>query len=398
MPLLATARNLRRVALLALSLAAWCALTPSRAAAQSEFYVASQRELAGAPGTIIRQERMGDAPLGASAYRILYRSVGMHGEPIAVSGVIIVPAGPAPEHGRPVVAWAHPTSGVAPRCAPSLALFLFRQIQGLRLMLERGYVVAATDYPGLGTPGPHPYLVGTSEAHAVIDSVRAARGLTQAGAGRDFVVWGHSQGGHAALFTGILTHTYAPDLRLLGVAAAAPATDLAALLTDDFNTDGGRSLTAMTLWSWSRVYGASLDAVLAPAAVANVNIIASECVESLFDLIEHRVAARPLRKRFLTVENITQVQPWRHLLAVNTPGPLPQSTPLFLAQGTNDNLVVPAVTEAYRQRQCAAGSRVQFFSMPGVGHGFAARDSAGAAVEWMAGRFAHQPAPDNCSR
>ena len=34
----------------------------------------------------------------------------------------------------------------------------------LARLLARGWVVVATDYPGLGTPGPHPYLVGQSEA------------------------------------------------------------------------------------------------------------------------------------------------------------------------------------------------------------------------------------------
>ncbi len=91
-------------------------------------------------------------------------------------------------------------------------------------MVDRGYVVAATDYPGLGTPQTHPYLVGVSEARAVLDSVRAARALT--GAQNRFAVWGHSQGGQAALFTGLIAKSYAPDLDLVGVAAAAPATDL----------------------------------------------------------------------------------------------------------------------------------------------------------------------------
>ena len=45
-------------------------------------------------------------------------------------------------------------------------------------MLRQGYVVVGTDYPGLGVPGIiHPYLIGVSEARAVIDSVRAARDL-----------------------------------------------------------------------------------------------------------------------------------------------------------------------------------------------------------------------------
>src|SRR5690606_37645715 len=100
---------------------------------------------------------------------------------------------------------------------------------GINEMLSRGFIIAATDYPGLGTVGPHPYLVGVSEGRAVIDSVRAARELREAHAGDRFVVWGHSQGGQAALFTGELSASYAPELKLLGVAAAAPATDLTKL-------------------------------------------------------------------------------------------------------------------------------------------------------------------------
>ena len=103
-------------------------------------------------------------------------------------------------------------------------------------MVRDGYVVAATDYPGLGTPGPHPYLVGLSEARAVIDSVRVARSLPGAGGGNRFIVWGHSQGGHAALFTGLIAKSYAPELSLLGVAAAAPASELADLMDDDLST------------------------------------------------------------------------------------------------------------------------------------------------------------------
>ena len=250
-----------------------------RAQAQSGFYLTSREELAGPPGSLIRTAPMQGAPNGAAAYRILYRSTGLHNEPIAVSGVVVVPAGPVPPGGRPIVAWAHPTTGVVPRCAPSLALFVFQQIQGLREMVERGYVVAATDYPGLGTPGPHPYLVGISEGRAVLDSVRAARAVPDAGGGRRFAVWGHSQGGQASLYAGILAKAYAPELELVGVAAAAPATELARLMADDLNTNGGRNLAAMTLWSWARVFKAPIERVVQAQAIPIVNRLAEECVE-----------------------------------------------------------------------------------------------------------------------
>src|SRR6202034_91680 len=119
-----------------------------QARAQS-FYEAPPQDVPGKPGMLVRAEAIRAAPLGAAAYRVLYRSTSFDGKPILVSGVIIVPRGAPPPGGRPIVAWAHPTSGIVPRCAPSLAIFIFQQIQGLRPMVEQGYVVAATDYPGL---------------------------------------------------------------------------------------------------------------------------------------------------------------------------------------------------------------------------------------------------------
>jgi hypothetical protein len=105
------------------------------AQAQTAFYDAPASLRAGLPGSLVRQEPMEGAPLGAATYRVLYRSTGLNDEPIVVSGVVIVPPGPPPPGGRPIVAWAHPTSGIVPHCAPSLAIFLFQQIQGLRSMV-----------------------------------------------------------------------------------------------------------------------------------------------------------------------------------------------------------------------------------------------------------------------
>lgn len=368
----------------------------SSAYAQTQFYQATADQLVGRPGTLIRSEPMPFAPAGAQATRILYRSTGLNGEPIAVSGVVVIPPGDAPPNGRPIVAWAHPTTGVVPHCAPSLALFVFQQMMGLRPLIERGAVVVATDYPGLGTAGPHPYLVGTSEGRAVLDSVRVARMLPGSGGANDFAVWGHSQGGHAALYAGLLAKSYAPELNLVGIAAAAPATDLITLMGDDFKTSGGKNLTAMTLWSWTRVFGAPIDKVVMPAAIPTVDRLANECIESIFDIIERGAAEKTLEQSFLSVPNIASVDPWKTLAARNTPAALPKTIPLFLAQGSADNLVQPAVTKAYFQRQCKAGGRVTMHLMPNVGHGFAGRDAANAAVAWMGERFAGNAAPSDC--
>lgn len=371
-------------------------LPSGSARAQDSFYTATQSELAGQPGTIIRQEPVIGAPDGATGLRILYRSTGLKSEPIAASALVVIPRGGSPEGDRPIVAWGHPTSGVVQKCAPSLARHKFDGIQGLRKMIGRGYIVVATDYPGLGTTGTHPYLVGVSEARAVIDSVRAVRTLPDAGAGSRYAAWGHSQGGQAALFTGIISESYAPDLDLVGVAAAAPATDLRTLLRDDFATTGGKNLTAMTLWSWARVYGAPIDQVVEPAAMPTVDALANECLETIFDFLERQRTGKPLETTFLSVPDVTRIDPWQSLMKENTPGVLPNRLPVFLAQGTGDTTVRPVVTESYMRSLCKAGSAVRMMVLPDVGHAFVGRDSADAAADWMADRFEAKPVPSDC--
>ena len=121
-------------------------------------------QAANAPGSLISAQPMPGAPPAATAFQIAYNSTGLNNEPISVSGIVIVPLGPPPPGGRPVVAWAHPTTGIIARCAPSLARVFFASVQGLSGMLARGYVVAATDYPVVGTAELQPYLVGVARS------------------------------------------------------------------------------------------------------------------------------------------------------------------------------------------------------------------------------------------
>jgi len=382
----------------ALVLAGICltVLGRSPALAQGAFYKATDSEIAGPVGSLIRKEPRVGAAAGATAYKVLYRSTKPDGTPIAVSGIVIVPAGQPPPGGWPIVAWAHPTTGVVPHCAPSLALFVFQQMAGSRRLLQNGYAIAATDYPGLGTPGPHPYLVGDSEARAVIDSVRAARSFPGLENSTRYAVWGHSQGGQAALFTGMIAKTYAPELQLVGVAAAAPATDLAALMTADLDTAGRRNLTAMTIWSWSKVFGAPMQNVVEPAAMPVVDAPVNQCIEGAFDLYIREKMSAPLARIFLSVKNLATIEPWKSLLAQNSAGDLPSNIPVFLSQGSSDGLVLPRVTQAYKDRLCKAGSKVKMLVMPGVSHGFIGYDSADAAADWMADRFRGHTPPSGC--
>ncbi|HTJ58663.1 MAG TPA: alpha/beta fold hydrolase [Devosiaceae bacterium] len=355
----------------------------------------AQRRASGA-GELISQQAIAGAPLGATAFRVLYRSTGLRGEPIEVSGMVIVPANAPPGGRAPIVAWAHYTSGIAPDCAPSTGPFKYLVIPGLGQMLARGYIVTATDYPGLGTPETHPYLVGVSEGRAVLDSARAAEQLT-GDAGAPVAVWGHSQGGQAALYAGLLARSYAPDLDLVGVAAAAPPTDLGQLLRYAEGSPIGKSLLAMTLASWSRVYGVPLDNVVDPAALPNIERLAQYCLDTPTGIAGWVPAAGSLLQRDFVSSDLAELQPWRSLIARNSVGPLPSRVPVFIAQGTGDELVEPQVTAAYFARLCAARNPATLLMMPGVGHVLAGLASADAAIGWIDARFAGVPPTSNCS-
>jgi hypothetical protein len=346
------------------------------------------------PGDLIRSETMSGAPAGALAWKVLYVSTDAQGRPIPVSGVVVASGLPPPEGGRPVVAWAHPTAGVAENCAPSLRRDFFDSIPHLAALVTLDWVVAATDYPGLGTRGPHPYLVGASEGRAVLDIVRAAGRLPKAGASRRFAAWGHSQGGQAVLFAGQLAGRYAPDLTLFGVAAAAPATDIAELVRDDVAGKGDRVIAAYCLASWSRFYGAPLGGFVSPRAIRAIENVAGDCVESTGEA--YRVSDSPVPAEDFRTGSLFTADPWRRLFEENRPGGEPAGAPLYIAQGTEDLIVRPSVTDDFVRDLCGRGETVRFESLQGLGHMRAGRASATSAILWMKSRFEGAAAPNTC--
>jgi len=136
--------------------------------------------------------------------------------------------------------------------------------------------------------------------------------------------------------------------------------------------------------------------VVEPVALPIVDRLAGECIESIYDLVRRRLTAAPLEQRFLSVDDFYTAEPWRSLIAQNTPGALPPHIPVLLAQGAADELVRPQVTRDYMRRLCRAGSKVQMIVLPTANHGFIARDAAGSAVAWMADQFAGRGASSDC--
>jgi alpha-beta hydrolase superfamily lysophospholipase len=342
------------------------------------------------PGTIIRSERI-TAPDGATAWRVLYHSESVDGRDVAVSGVIVAPDGKAPKGGRPVVAWAHGTTGLADSCAPSKADDVASRLPYVDAMVQAGYVVAATDYEGLGTPGLHPYLVGESEGRGVLDAARAARALDGAGAGKDLLVFGHSQGGHAALFAGELAAQYAPEERLLGVVAAAPAADLDVILPAAGAIKQAAGFVVMGAKGFQAAYPqADPAAVLSPDAVAKSGIVDEKCAGAVVKAFAGTSTA-------VVAHNPQDVAPWADLIHASSAGNRPAGAPVLVVQGEADQLVLRPLSDGWVRKACAAGDVVDYRTYPGADHAGIISAARTDVLDWLATRVKGEAVANACS-
>jgi pimeloyl-ACP methyl ester carboxylesterase len=384
------------------------ALAPSTAHAQTPVAVATPDTFYDAPATVpaepgvlLRAEPFTrDVPADARAWRILYTTTRDDGIPALASALVVAPANPD-ERALPVIAWTHGTTGVATTCAPSLldAPFAAAGLHALDQILAEGWAVVTTDYVGQGTPGPHPFLIGQGTARSTLDAVRAARQIDDLALAEQTVVWGHSQGGHAALWTGALAPGYAPDVNVLGVVALAPATDLVTQLAQLQASPFGTIITAFVVDAYSRIYpDVAFDDIVRPAARGIAAQIARLCISGAMDPDAQAVGAllEQLDGGILTPDAARG--PLGARLTENTPRePIP--APLLIAQGLDDDLVLPEITAAFVAERCAAGQEIAYRTYAGRGHGsLVTADSPVYAdlIAWTRDRFAGSTPPSGC--
>jgi pimeloyl-ACP methyl ester carboxylesterase len=365
-----------------------------KAPAGLAFYSPPARLLAGPHGSVIwaRPAQPGLRLAGAARqYVVLYRSTSLQGRPIAVSGTVWIPRGKAPKGGWKVISWAHGTTGSADSCAPSrdsagdpAHSYIAYVYPEFTSWLRAGYVVAQTDYQGLGTGGPHPYLIGHAEGRGVNDIVRAARRLDPM-IGKRFAIAGHSQGGQAALFAAADASKWVPELKLVGVAAFAPASHIstqikaAASLT---TPSGVSALGALILTGAAAGSPAvKLPQILSPQALALVPQVDTKCLGQLSQTDSWGGLAPAALFKSGADQN--------PLLAV-TDGENPAlriGPPVLLLQGDADQTVFKVFTDQLSTELTGLGDKLDYRVFPGITHGAIVAAGASATSTWLGQRF-----------
>ena len=346
-----------------------------------------------APGDVIWARAIADPPAGSRGWQVLYRSESVAGDPVAVSGVVFTPDNPvAPE--LPVLSWAHGTTGLGDSCAPSRAYTIdgSSEWQLAQVVLGFGWAFVATDYEGLGTPGVHPYLVGQSEGRGVLDIVRAAQQLDGSAVGptSQVAIFGHSQGGHAALMAAELASSYAPELDVVGTVAAAPPGDIALIESSSAASTGelAGGFSLMIDAGFLAAYpDLPIDAVIAPEAREALIAVGDTCTGGAFEL----AASIPGTQRDGTVD-----PQWAAAYAANSPGSVAPSAPVLLIHGDADDLVPPVLSELILDDYCALGVSVQRTVYAGANHITVIADAFTDVRFWLASRMSGAPVDTSC--
>jgi pimeloyl-ACP methyl ester carboxylesterase len=350
------------------------------------------------PGALLRSEPLKDVilPAGVRGWRILYATTVDDNTPATAVATVFAPTDP-PAGPRPVIAWEHGTTGLLQKCMPSLVSLPSKGIPERDRMVMAGWVVVATDYSFAEKGGPHPYLIGEGEARAALDSVRAARQMSELTLDKRIVVWGHSQGGHAALWTGIVGPRYAPDLEICGVVAIAPSANIKNILA--MNVEMDKRFGPYLAQSYSRFYpDIKFEQAVRPEALDAARQIVNLCDFVPPEDLERLLAlAATFHGPALATNSNKTLQARLEQNTAN--GPI--QAPVLIAQGLTDTVVPPSATDAYVEERCAAGQRLEYWTFKGRDH--LTIFQRGTPLEepllkWTTARFANEPQATGCVR
>ena len=353
---------------------------------EAAFYLPPDPLPSASPGSLIRSQEVAPIAAASRTFAVLYVSESLSGEPIAVSGLVVVPDAPTPAGGFDVVSWAHGTKGISDACAPS------RGFSGpthdffaiAPELIAAGYLAVSSDYEGLGTPGVHPYLAGESQARGSLDIVRAASEMDEVEAIGQVAVWGRSQGGQTALFASEIVSTWAPELNFVGAISAAPASGIQTIVEVGAFIPEARGFVWMALVTFADAFGLDLDPVFTDDARAAIDQLLDDevCYEEWIEV------ATSFGEESGIAIDFAESGDWLDAFDRSSPGRVSADAPVLLLQGTADTTTPKALSDILNTDLCEVGTEVDYRVFEGFTHNDSTAMNMPLLLEWTAARFA----------
>jgi hypothetical protein len=334
---------------------------------------------------------------GVTAVRVVYRSTSSRGTPTEVSGVVAVPPGKPPKEGWPIISFGHALTGVGSTCAPSLAGDLAGYAGVIITLLRRGYVIAMSDFEGLGVPGyHHSVLDATVLGNNVIDAARAARKVLPSTSTK-WAAYGTGEGGAAAWGATERAGSYGTGLELVGAVAMSPLADVSGLA--DAAKNG--ALTPEQI----QLHALALQSLARSSPDMNLDDYRAGLAKDQWDLLTDCPPAQPID----ALRVISQLQPGdlrprndeattalrRALAGYALPGNSPAAAPLLVAFGTADPALPGAWVDRALTAACAKGEPVEIWRR--IGETTTHSDLViQSSLDWLQARFDGQPVANVC--
>jgi pimeloyl-ACP methyl ester carboxylesterase len=386
-------------------------------------------------GQVIKKEQIKASVKGAQAWKIAYISSDLNGNKTIATGLVIAPLGPAPKEGRPIMSWAHGTTGTAQNCGPSQVLdptaplneyyliggnsWTDYGIPSVEEFISQGYVAVATDYQGLGGGGKHQYALAATNAMDTINAARAAASMQETGAGKKWIAYGWSQGGGAVIAaTGMPKYltaqgTAADNLELVGGVALAPQ-DVAVILpgatVDEASaqkalsgainmfSDNVFNFThlAMSMWGVQAANpNLKLNDLFTDDGVKVFNeVFGNKCMHSAADTLNFNYGQN---FKSLAKDKPGNSLAWTKAMVQGSPNPVKPVAPVVIYWGTKDTTNPPIMGKLYQEQMCKLGGNVDRVQLPGEQSHFTTPGSSQPLyLQWIKDRLAGKAAINNC--
>jgi hypothetical protein len=395
------------VPLAAIALAVSSAYAASVGPSDATFYTKPATAPSGKAGDLIQYRpttvKLGAGAPATQAWNVLYQSTDSLGKPNYVSGTVIVPTTAAAGGARQVLLYAIGTHGLAQKCAPSRQFETGNDYEASNMVaaLKAGYAVLVSDYEGYLTGAKSTYLSGKSQGQAILDLFRASLNIPSVGfsSTSQVGIWGYSQGGQTAAWAGELLSSYAPELKVVGVAAGGVPADFP---RTSHYLDGniGFAFLASAVSGLGTQYpntiGRNFNLLASPDGKAAMAKLESQCVfEALFD-VENKHLADYTNDPSFTLDDIIGVPAVDDTLRAQNLGSTKIPVPLYQFHGQADEFIPLDQEMTLKRAYCAKGTPVAFDLYPGE-HIMTMTQAAPTVLSWMADRFAGKTAPTTCS-
>nr|WP_259144610.1 lipase family protein [Tsukamurella ocularis] len=262
------------------------------------FYMEPALKDSDRPGTLLKAMKVdvmftGVKPGRLDAWRTMYVTTGIDGTSRRIStGIVMIPQTGNPNREKSIIGYQEANDSVGWGCHPSTQWTGKNPIDGaswsalgpLALMLGNGDAVAISDVGNDADRTPHGVFASKFAGHALLDGVRAAQKLTEAGLSKDAPVglFGIAGGGVGAATAATAAKQYAPDLRVKATVLEGMVVDQRTFMKTSTGSLGAGFAFATLLGLEPEYPEMKVDEQLNPVGKAIADIFRTQCQSVYF--------------------------------------------------------------------------------------------------------------------